>query len=99
MPKEIIREAYIKAISSSLFDNRKRIDKLHSKDLRNMTQSQRSKHEASLNWEFMFKSKNEERLGYALGYLKISDLRSFYEPSSYHKYDGVKSEMENIKFI
>jgi len=37
----------------------------------------------------MLKSKNEERLGFALGYLKLSELRNFYEPSSFHKYDGI----------
>jgi hypothetical protein len=96
---EIKREQYIKQIAVSLFDNRKRIDTLQSKDLRNMTQSQRSKHEANLNWECMIKSKNEERLGFALGHLKLSELRSFYEPSSFHKYDGIKGEMEQIKFV
>lgn len=96
---EVKREQYIKQVAGTLFDNRKRIDALQSKDLRNMTQSQRQKHEANLNWECMSKSKNEERLGFALGHLKLSELRDFYEPSSYHKYDGVKSEMQNIKFI
>ena len=48
---EVKREQYIKQIAGTLFDNRKRIDALQSKDLRNMTQSQRQKHEANLNWE------------------------------------------------
>ena len=96
---EIKKEQYIKQIAAGLFDNRKRIDNLHSKNTSLMSLSQRSKHEAALNWECMLKSKNEERIGIALGLLKISELRDFYEPSSFHKYDGISGEMQNIKFV
>jgi hypothetical protein len=97
--REILREKYISDISKSLLKNRIKIDSLHKKNLSNMSQKQRSKHEADLNFECMHKAMNEERLGYALGHLKLSDLRSFYEPSSFHKYDGIRKSMELIKFI
>ena len=97
--KEVHKETYIKTIAIALLANRKRIDSLHSKKTHEMSLSQRQKHEAALNWECMLKSKNEERISVALGLLKISELRDFYDPSAFHKYDGIKSEMQNIKFV
>lgn len=94
----IKREDYIKAIAKNLADNRKRIDTLKAKDTSAMTQGARGKHEASLNWEFMAKSMNEERLKFALGCVKLEDLRDYYEPSPFHKYNGVRVEMEKLQF-
>lgn len=96
---EIKRENYIKSIASALAANRKRIDALHSKDTSRMTRNAYEKHEASLNWEHMSKSMNEERLGFALGFLKLEELREFYEPSGWHKYKGVKDEMEKLVLV
>lgn len=87
------REDYIKAIAKNLADNRKKIDKLGEADLRNMSQAQIQKNQANLNWECMARSMNIERLRFALGDLKPEDCLDFYEPSSFHKYKGVREEL------
>lgn len=53
---------------------------------------------ADLNWAAMHVSMCEERIGFALGLLKIEDLREYYEPSSFHKYKGVRDECLKLKF-
>lgn len=96
---EIIREKYIKQVASALEKNRLKILKLQEKDTSQMTERTMSNHYASLNWECMHREMNEERLRWALGDLKASDVREFYEPSSFHKYKGIKEEILKIKLV
>jgi len=69
-----------------------------SYDTSQMTQNSVQKLYADMNWEGMHYGMTEERLGFAMGYLKLEDLRDTYEPSGWHKYPGIKKEMERLKF-
>jgi len=55
-----------------------------------------------LNSEYSFLlmeiNKTEERIGFALGFLLLTELRAIYEPTGWQKYEGIKGEMENLKF-
>lgn len=91
------REEYIKSLATELYRMRKRRDNLSGKDLMEMTPKAAQKHNADLNWLGMEMSKTEERIGFAMGFLTLDDLREYYEPSAWHKYEGVRKEMENLK--
>lgn len=91
------REDYIKIIAKKLSDNRKKIDKLSDKDFSQMTQKQIGNNQANLDWECMNRSMNEERLRFALGDLKPEDCRDYYGPSAFHKYKGIREELEKLK--
>lgn len=95
----IKKEFYIKQIAVQLEKNRKRIDSLSSKDSSQMTQRAIQKMNVDLNWECLHRSMNEERLRFALGDLKPEDCREHYEPSSFHKYRGVRAELEKLILI
>lgn len=64
----------------------------------NFTPKAWSKLTAEMSWEAMHYEKTRERLGYALGFLNKEDLRGTYEPSGWHTYEGIKKEVENLKF-
>ncbi len=93
------REEYI-------FNQAKELKKLSTKQKKlsersmsgNLTQKATQNLHADMNWVGMEKSKTEERLGFVMGFLRLSDLREFYEPSAYHKYNGIRAEMEKLKF-
>jgi hypothetical protein len=78
----------------------KKIAKIHEQtsDYTQLSQKRMGNLTASLNWACMEYQQTEERIGYAMGFLKLEDLRDFYEPSSFHKYNGIKDEMKNLKF-
>lgn len=62
------------------------------------TPKQNDKLNVDLNWNRMNYEMERERLGYAMGFLSLNDLRDYYEPSAFHKYKGVRDEMEKIQF-
>jgi len=53
---------------------------------------------AEMNWEAMHYAMTEERIGFALGRITLDELRDSYEPSGWHKYNGIRGEMEKLKF-
>jgi len=94
------REEYILHQARELNKSAKKRKKLleRSYDTSQMTQNAVKKLYAEMNWEGMHYSKIEERLGFAMGYLKLEDLRDSYEPSGWHKYPGIRKEMEKLIF-
>ena len=94
------REEYILIQAKQLNVTAKKRKKLseRSVDISQMTEKAVQNLFASMNWEGMNYSMTEERLGFALGHLKLDDLRDYYEPSGWHKYKGIRGEMEKLKF-
>lgn len=93
------RAEYVKNIALSLNKDDKKKKKLSEKLGDNsLTQNAIGKMDADLNWLCMEIAKNEERIGYAMGFLNLGDLRETYEPSGWHEYKGIKEEMEKLKF-
>ncbi len=82
---------------SKLAKKRKKLSD-RSMDTSGMTQKAIQKLHTDMNWEGMNYSMTEERLGFALGHLTLDDLRDTYEPSAWHKYKGIRGEMERLKF-
>jgi len=78
------------------------VDQRDKKSLRytsgNLTQKSTQKLNADLNFLGMEIAKTEERLSFALGLLIPERAREFYEPSPFHKYKGIRFELEQIKF-
>lgn len=66
--------------------------------LTEMTPKRRDKLNADMNWNRMYYEQEKERLGYALGFLTLSQIQDYYEPSGFHKYKGVREELEKITF-
>ena len=94
------REDYILIQARQLSKTAKKRKKLHEKscDTSGMSQKAIEKLYTEMNWEGMNYSMTEERLGFAMGYLKLEDLRETYEPSGWHSYKGIRGEMEKLKF-
>lgn len=91
------RYEYIKKQATELFDLCKKRDKLHERTMQDLTPKAAQKLSSELNWLGMHIDQTKERIGFAMGFLNIEDLRSEYRPSSFHKYDGIRKEMENLK--
>jgi len=93
------RQDYIKKQASEL---KRLIDSQEKKNARycsgNLTHSAMQKLNADMNWNGMHISQTEERLAFALGYLLPENARQEYQPSAFHKYDGIRKELENTKF-
>lgn len=51
-----------------------------------------------LNWLGMQIAQEEERLAFALGKLLPENAQSEYRPSSFHRYEGIRKELETTKF-
>lgn len=64
----------------------------------NLTHSAMQKLNAEMNWLGMQIDQTEERLLFALGKLLPENAREFYYPSGFHKYNGIRKELEKIKF-
>jgi len=94
------KEDYILIQSRTLSVLAKKRKKLSERSMETggMTQRAIQKLHTNMNWEGMNYSMTEERLGFALGYLTLDELRDFYEPSGWHKYKGIRGEMEQLRF-
>ena len=94
------KEEYILIEAKNLKRSAKKRKKLLEKsyDTSSMTPRAIQKLHADMSWEGMHYAMTEERLGYALGRITLDELKDYYEPSGWHKYNGVKSEMEKLKF-
>jgi len=78
------------------------VDQREKKSLRytsgELTHKATQKLNADLNFLGMEIAKTEERLSFALGFLTPEKAREYYEPSPFHKYKGIRFELEKIKF-
>lgn len=93
----MLREDYIHNIAKTLKANRKKIERIRTQldvPLSDLTPKRRQKLNADLSWEYMHLNMNKERIGVALGCLRPEECAEFYEPSGWHKYNGVRTEME-----
>jgi hypothetical protein len=90
-------EEYIKFQANELFRLAKKRDKL-SEDLFKGDLSAKAfdKKSADLNWTCMEIYKYQERIGYVLGYLKLDEVREYYEPSGFHRYKGIREELSKL---
>jgi len=52
---------------------------------------------AELHWLSMEIEKEKERIGFVLGHLTLFELQDEYNPSGWHRYEGIKGEMQNLK--
>lgn len=57
-----------------------------------------SKLNADYSFLLMEIDKTKERIGYVLGYLTLFEMRDEYNPTGWHKYQGVKDEVKSLKF-
>lgn len=92
------RADYIKqqaTILKRLCDQR---DKKRGCDLLQLSPKQAQKRSADLNFLGMDIEKTKERLAFGLGLLQPEDTRKEYHPSFFHRYDGIKAELEKIEF-
>jgi hypothetical protein len=90
---------YIKNVANSLQKSAKKRDRINERIHEgNLSFNQTQKIHAELAWVCMEISKDEERLCFALGQKKLSELRDEYSPSGWHTYKGLKGELENLKF-
>lgn len=94
------KEEYILIQAKQLNASAKKRKKLLEKsyDTSQMTQKATEKLYNDMNWEAMSYGMTEERLMFALGCKTLDELRDFYEPSGWHKYKGIRAEMEKLKF-
>ena len=89
---------YIKTHANELYKASKKREKINESLNADNSYKRTQKLHAELSWICMEISKNEERLGFALGLLSIDELRDEYSPSGWHTYRGLKGELENLKF-
>lgn len=90
---------YIKRHASELYrlcEKRKKISNRYTSG--ECTHKQMQKLNAELNWLGMEINKTEERILFALGRLLPEDAQSEYNPSPFHKYEGIRKELEKLKF-
>lgn len=93
------RQDYIKKQACEL---KKLVDRKEKMNARycsgNLTPSAMQKLNADLNWNGMYISQTEERLAFALGLLLPENSITEYRPSPFHRYNGIRKELEKIKF-
>lgn len=93
------RQDYIKKQASEL---KRLVDKQEKMNIRycsgDLTHNAMQKLNADMNWTGMYISQTEERLAFALGLLLPENARVEYQPSGFHRYDGIRKELEKIKF-
>ena len=75
---------------------RKKINDILHED--NITAKRRSSLIADLNLISMHIDQDRERIGYALGFINIEDIRDEWVVSGFHNYRGIKEELENLNF-
>ena len=90
---------YIKNIANALSKSAKKRDKINERLNGDNSYKQIQKLHAELSWTCMEIAKDEERLCFALGQKKLSELRHEYSPSGWHTYNGIRGELENLEFI
>lgn len=93
------RHDYIKsqaAVLKRLCDKR---DKVSARYLKGeLTQKMYQNLSAELNFTGMEIEKTKERIAFALGYLIPENAIEEYRPSEFHRYKGVREELEKLKF-
>lgn len=92
------RADYIKeqaAILKRLCDQR---EKKSRSDSTGLSPKQAQKRGADLNYLGMNIEQTKERIAFGLGLLVPENARKEYRPSSFHRYDGIGSELERMKF-
>ena len=94
----MIREEYIKIQAVELLKATKKIKRINESLQNDNTYNRIQKLHAELSWACMEKGQTEERLRFALGDLLIDSVRDFWEPSGWHKYNGIRKELEMLKF-
>lgn len=92
------REEYILIQAKEMVRISKKRKKIFSVDYSKITPKRAKAISTNLNWLGMHYSQCEEKLGYALGLLRLEDIRDYYEPSGFHEYSGIKKELERLKF-
>lgn len=92
------KEEYIFLAAKDLKTLSKKRDKINENLNGNNTYNKIQKLHADLGWVCMQIGQAEERLGFALGYLSIDDIRDEWHPSGWHTYKGLKGELSKLKF-
>jgi hypothetical protein len=93
------RHEYIKAQAMELSRLCKKREKVSARYISgDCTYSAMQKLNAELNWLGMDINKTEERLAFALGRLLPEHCIKEYNPSAFHRYEGIQKELENLKF-
>lgn len=92
------RHEYIKKHANELNKLCVKRSKISERCLQGTTPKMAQKLNAELNFLGMEISKTEERLAYALGYLLPENATIEYNPSAFHRYKGIREELEKTKF-
>lgn len=62
------------------------------------TSKKANKIDVDLNWLGMQIDQTKERIAFGLGFLSPEDARKEYFPSEFHRYPGIKEELERLNF-
>ncbi|TAN17214.1 MAG: hypothetical protein EPN37_07105 [Chitinophagaceae bacterium] len=93
------RQDYVKHHAIELKKMCDKRDKLHEKTISGeLSYSQFQKVSAELNFLSMHIEQTKERIAFGLGYLIPENTISEYRPSGFHRYDGIRRELERTKF-
>lgn len=58
----------------------------------------KKKIDVDLNWLGMQIEQTKERIAFALSFLSPEDARKEYFPSEFHRYPGIREELEGLNF-
>lgn len=92
------RAEYVKqqaVILKRLCDQR---DKKTRCRLMESTSKKAKKIDVDLNWLGMQIDQTKERIAFGLGFLSPEDVRKEYFPSEFHRYPGIREELERLNF-
>lgn len=92
------RADYVKlqaSILKKLCDQR---DKKTKCRLMESTSKKAKKIDVDLNWLGMQIEQTKERIAFALSFLSPEDARKEYFPSEFHRYPGIREELEGLNF-
>lgn len=94
------REEYIETHAKSLLKMCRQRKQLSQRLMKHDQMSDKSWSKLNADYSFLCMeiAKTEERIVYALGYLTLFELRDEYYPSGWHKYEGIKGEVEKLVF-
>ena len=97
---EVNREEYIQKHSMSLLKMSRQKKNIKNRLLNSVQMSVKCVGRLNAEYSFLLMeiNKTEERIGFALGILSLTELREIYEPTGWQEYQGIKGEMENLKF-
>ena len=95
---EISRAEYISNQAKELVRLSRKRKNLHDRMHKELSEKQFGNVIADLDHTMMEISKTNERIGFVLGHLTLCELREEYRPNGWQTYQGVKEEMEKIKF-